>query len=193
MLKEIDPEGSELRRRHRLKRRVYVNQGPDYTWHLDGYDKLKPFGFAIHGAIDGYNRKSLCLKVLRSNNSNIAALYLSCVGELQGTPVKIITDLGTENALAAAIHSFFRQDADAHQYVPSARNQRIECWWSYFCKCCAGWWREFFKYMESTETVNFANIIDTECLWYCFSTILQNDLNSVKDHWNTHRIRKSRF
>ena len=30
MLKEIDPEGSELMRRHRLKRRLYVNQGPDY-------------------------------------------------------------------------------------------------------------------------------------------------------------------
>ena len=53
--------------------------------------------------------------------------------------------------------------------------------------------QNFFKYMESTETVSFANIIETECLWYCFSTILQNDLNSAKDHWNTHRIRKSRF
>ena len=31
MLKEIDPEGSELRRRHRLKRQVNVNQGPDYA------------------------------------------------------------------------------------------------------------------------------------------------------------------
>ena len=30
MLKEIDAERSELWRRHRLKRRVYVNQGPDY-------------------------------------------------------------------------------------------------------------------------------------------------------------------
>ena len=47
--------------------------------------------------------------------------------------------------------------------------------------------------MESTETVSFANIIETECLWYCFSTILQNDLNSEKGHCNTHRIRKSRF
>ena len=66
--------------------------------------------------------------MLRSNNSpnNIAALYLSCEEELQGAPVKIITDLGTENALAVAIHSFFRQDADAHQYGPSPRNQRIE-------------------------------------------------------------------
>ena len=31
MLKEIDREGSELSRRHRLKTRVYVNQGPDYA------------------------------------------------------------------------------------------------------------------------------------------------------------------
>ena len=124
MLKEIDPKGSELRRRHRLKRRVYLNQGPDYPWHLDGYDKLKLFGFVIHGAIDGYSRKVLWLKVLWSNNppNNIAAFYVSYVEELQGAPVKIITDLGTENALAAAIHNFFREDIDAHQYVPSPRN-----------------------------------------------------------------------
>ena len=22
-------------------------------WHIDGYDKLKPYGFPIHGCIDG--------------------------------------------------------------------------------------------------------------------------------------------
>ena len=46
--------------------------------------------------------------------------------------------------------------------------------------------------MESTETVSFANIIETECFWYWFLTILQNHLNSVKDHWNTHKIGTSR-
>ena len=51
MLKELDPEGT-----HRLKRRSYVNRGPNDSWHMDGYDKLKPFGFAIHGAIDGFSR-----------------------------------------------------------------------------------------------------------------------------------------
>ena len=82
----------------------------------------------------------LWLKVLRSNNlpDNIAVLYLSCVEELQDAPIKTIANLGTENALVAAIHSFFRQDAGAHQYVASPTNQRIECWWSYFCKFCAG-------------------------------------------------------
>ena len=28
-------------------------QGPDFVWHMDGYDKLKPFGFCIHECIDG--------------------------------------------------------------------------------------------------------------------------------------------
>ncbi len=28
-------------------------QGPKFCWHLDGYDKLSPFGFYIHGCIDG--------------------------------------------------------------------------------------------------------------------------------------------
>lgn len=23
-------------------------------WHLDGYDKLKPYGFAVHCCVDGY-------------------------------------------------------------------------------------------------------------------------------------------
>lgn len=68
----LDSEGVERRRKHRLKRRLYQNkaytngyyawrlplsflyvQGPNFVWHLDGYDKLKPYGFAIHGCIDG--------------------------------------------------------------------------------------------------------------------------------------------
>ena len=64
----IDPQGARRRKGCRLKRRVYQNkvnthelncmiylllQGPDFVWHLDGYDKLKPYGFAIHGCIDG--------------------------------------------------------------------------------------------------------------------------------------------
>ena len=34
---------------------------------FDGYDKLKAFGFAIHGAIDGHSRKILWLKFVQSN------------------------------------------------------------------------------------------------------------------------------
>ena len=51
LLKELDPDGVKARKAHRLKRRVYRNPGPNYSWHIDGYDKLKPWGFPIHGAI----------------------------------------------------------------------------------------------------------------------------------------------
>ena len=57
----IDPVGVCYRSRHSFRRRVYSNLGPDFMWHLDGYDKLKPYGFPIHGAIDGFSRKVLWL------------------------------------------------------------------------------------------------------------------------------------
>lgn len=110
LLKELDPEGTKLRKGHQLKRRVYHNRGPNDSWHIiDGYDKLKPFGFPIHGAIDGFSRKILWLHLTRSNNSpdNIAKYYLSCVKEMNGCPVELVTDLGTENGLAASIQAFF--------------------------------------------------------------------------------------
>ena len=88
ILKELDPDGTEERKRHRLKRRVYTSNGPNECWHVDGYDKLKPFGFPIHVAIDGYSRRVLWLKVRRSNNNPIviANHYLECVKELGGFP-----------------------------------------------------------------------------------------------------------
>ena len=53
IMKSLDPEGVTLRSGHKLRRRTYRSQGPNFIWHIDGCDKLKPFGFAIHGAIDG--------------------------------------------------------------------------------------------------------------------------------------------
>ena len=44
ILKELDPEGVESRMGRRLRRRLYYAKGPNYIWHLDGYDKLKPYG-----------------------------------------------------------------------------------------------------------------------------------------------------
>lgn len=194
LLKEMDPVGTELRKKHRLKRRVYRNPGPNFAWHLDGYDKLKPWGFPIHGAIDGFSRKILWLKVTRSNNSpdNIGHMYLQAINEFGGCPVKLITDLGTENGLAASIQSYFRDNIDAHRYVASPRNQRIEGWWSYYGKNYSVWWRNFFADLESQGILDTSSEEHMECLWYCFAQVIQKHLDFVKHHWNTHRIRKSR-
>ena len=53
LLRQMDPLGTGRRKQRRLQRRVYRNKGPNYVWHVDGYDKLRPYGFEIHGCIDG--------------------------------------------------------------------------------------------------------------------------------------------
>ena len=49
-MRETDPEGVRRRKAHMLVRRRYYARGPNYVWHVDEYDKLKPYGFC--GAID---------------------------------------------------------------------------------------------------------------------------------------------
>lgn len=195
ILRELDPDGVEARKSHKLRRREYICPGPNKVWHADGYDKLKPFVFPIHGCIDGYSRKILWLYITRSNNlpDNIAAYYLDTVREQGGCSQELYTDLGTENGIMAGIHSFFRDDPDSHKYVPSPRNQRIEGWWSFFKKNWSSWWISFFKDMECKGDLNMLDPIQKECLWFCFAKILQTGLDEVKDNWNTHYIRKSRF
>ena len=55
-VKQLDPDSVKLRKRTRLHRRRYVADGPNFVCHLYGHDKLKPFGFSIHGCIDVFSR-----------------------------------------------------------------------------------------------------------------------------------------
>ena len=194
-LKEIDPIRCELRRKHGIKRRQYINSGPNFAWHIDGYDKIKPWGFPIHAAIDGYSRKILWLKVTLTNNSPdmIGSFYLKAIRKLGGCPVELITDLGTENGLAASIQCFFRENLDAHRYVASPRNQRIEGWWSQFARQRSNWWRQFFQDLVSRNEFDSTDNFQAEALWFAFSVLLQEELEFAKEHWNTHKIRKNRY
>ena len=75
-MKVIDSEGTNMRKARRLRRRKYVFEGPNSCWHADGYDKLKPYGFPIHGCVDGYSRQIFWLKVARSNShAKVPAAY----------------------------------------------------------------------------------------------------------------------
>ena len=87
-MKALDPEGVERRSRHCLVGRKHHASGPNIIWHINGYDKLKPFGFCIHGAIDGYSHHIMWLEVDHSNTNpyTIANYFLNCVRGIGGTP-----------------------------------------------------------------------------------------------------------
>ena len=98
-LKFLTPRLVEQRRRRRFQRRDYVNPGPNFCWHVDGYDKLKKYGFAIHGGIDGYSRRLMWLHVgVTNNHPQVTALYFArTVSQLKIFPCLLRCDRGTEN------------------------------------------------------------------------------------------------
>ena len=46
--------------------------------------------------------------------------------------------------------------------------------------------------MVEGRVVDLTSGLEMECLWFCFSGLLQKIFDEVKEHWNTHRIRGSR-
>ena len=200
VLRIVDPEGVEQRSRHRLRRRQYRGKGPSYIWHVDGYDKLKPFGFCIHGCIDGYSRRILWLEVGTTNNDPgvTAKYFLDCIYSVDGVPRIVRADNGTENVNMAAIQRFFRREAsDAFAgekrflYGKSVSNQRIEAWWGQLRKGCADWWITYFKDMRESGVYCDSNVIHVQCLRFCYMSILQAELHRAARLWNVHRIRPS--
>ena len=166
ILRELDPEGTEMRRSRVLRRRRYTSRGPNNTWHMDGYDKLKPYGLPIHGAIDGFSRKILWLKVCKSNNhpSVPANYYVETVNKLKLIPTLLRTNLGTENGIIAALQCTLWNDINAHLYGSSINNQRIEAWWSILRRTCTNVWINFFKDLIDRDLFDTSNNIHCECI-----------------------------
>ena len=50
----------------------------------------------------------------------------------------------------------------------------------------------YFKNLIDRDVLNTANPLHMECLWFCFSNLLKKELNDIKEHWNSHYIRRSR-
>ena len=200
LLKILDADGVELRSSHHLARRTYVSVGPNYLWHIDGYDKIKAYGFAIHGATDGFSRNVLWLRVASSNNNPqvIASYYMDCIRQLRLVPRAIRSGRGTENTIICGIQRFLRRNAEdlisdknSFVYGSSTHNQRIECWWSILRRSRLNWWINFFK------DISAENILDTsltyiEFLRFCFLGILQEQLDGTRRLWNNHFVRKTR-
>lgn len=108
LLQIIDPHGVQLRRRGRLRQRIYSNPGPDFMWHIDSNDKLKPYGICINGYIDGFSRHIIWLEAYSTNSDPavIASYFMSAVESRKGCPKRIRADMGTENGHVENMHKF---------------------------------------------------------------------------------------
>ena len=180
ILKELDPLGVEERRSRCLKRRSYYAKGPNYIWHVDGYDKLKPYGLCISGCIDGFSRKLIWLNVYHTNNNPrvIGGYYLQSVKECGGCPRIVRADFGTENGQIQDFQHFLRQNnTDSlvqHAYIEGAStlNQRIESWWGFLRKECAQFWMDLFKDLSQRGLYD-GSFLDKSIVQFCFTALVQ--------------------
>ena len=180
LLHVIDPDGVSRRKRRRLTRRVYLNMGPNFTWHIDSYDKLKPYGICINGAIDGFSRYVLWLEAWHTNSDPrlIAGYFMNSVRSLQGCPTRMRADPGTENGHVRDMLKFLRT-AHGDRYADncyiegsSHHNQRIEMWWGILRRQCIQYWMDYFGIMKDMG-IYTGNILDKALLQFCFMKLVQ--------------------
>ena len=196
-LKMLDPVGVEQRKRRRFRRRNYINPGPNFCWHVDGYDKLKPFGFAIHGAIDGYSRKIIWIEVGPSNNNPmvVTSYYLDAVLQAKCVPCTMRCDLGTENVHLASLKPYFTWNSDgpfagpdSFMYGKSTSNQRIEAWWAILRRQGMEFWISTFKDMRDMGVFNTHNRRHIQSIRFAFLNLIRQNLYELAIAWNQHRV-----
>lgn len=182
IIKTLDPEGVQLRRRKRLIRRRYYGLGPNNNWHLDSYDKLKPYGFSINGCIDGYSRYMLWAEVSYTSNDPlvIAGYFIDAVLKHNGSPRTVRMDPGTENVHVATLQRFLQDDdADGTPVIigSSTSNQRIECWWAQLRKENSEYFMMLFQGLQANG-VFCGDGVDKDLLRLCFMNVVQVKLSS---------------
>ena len=116
---------------------------------------------------------------------------MNAIQKFGGVPEVLRTDCGTENVTVAAIQSFLRNDDHAHVYGTSPSNQRIEAWWSFFRRGNVQWWMELFQGFSDEGVFHVGEPKETDCMRFCFMTVLRRNLRDVVQQWNTHRIWQS--
>lgn len=163
----------------RLHRRSYYAGGPNYVWHIDGNDKLNPYGFGISGCIDGFSRYLLWLNVYTTNKDPavIAGYFVDAVTEQAGCPKLIRVDAGTENGGIKDIQeSLMGQGRNGEQRTwlqgKSTLNQRIESFWSHLRKESLEFWICLFHDMKEQGEFT-GDFVDESLLRFCFMGLIQ--------------------
>ncbi len=80
-----------------IKRRVYKVRGSNALWHQDGNEKLRHWGFWVHGCVDGHSRLIIYLECCSNKRSQTVLDCFRRAIAIFGWPSRIRGDLGTEN------------------------------------------------------------------------------------------------
>jgi hypothetical protein len=108
----------------RQRRGGFTLPGPNCVWSVDGYAKLRDFGFDIYAAIDAYSRFviwSYC-GVSASTERSVLEQYMAAVKDQGFIPQVVRSDKGSETTSAAAAHFLLLQASKGVRRLKLQRN-----------------------------------------------------------------------
>ena len=213
--RSVFPEEVANRRDGNFKQRgQFIVPGPNFLWSLDGYEKLKKFGFQIYGCIDAYSRCIIWFFIGRSATTSMSTLkqYLQAVQRLQMRPFFTRSDHGIETPLWAAAQAALAKagpkklkytDSDGtshfyaqgdrldscHLYGPSTRNVRIESWWRQLRRGATDRWITFFNELAGYAIFKENVVADQIAMYAIYGPIICDELATFVSLWNGHTIR----
>ena len=163
----------------RLNRRTYRANGPNFIWHIDGNDKLKPYGFGISGCIDGFSRYLLWLNVYITNKDPalIAGYFYQSIDRFGGCPKLLRFDAGTENGILKEIQTSLMgngRNGKPNTWIEgtSTLNQRIESFWGHLRKQCLEFWICIFHDFKENGQYT-GDFVDVNLMRFCLMGLLQ--------------------
>jgi hypothetical protein len=123
-----DVEGrlpKEIRIGNKIRRRKYTSEGSNDVWHIDGHEKLMPWGFYIHGAVDGYSEFVVWMFLTTTKKSSkIFEIYQQAVTQY-GRSNTIRSDKGGETVLIAFAHILADKKYTTGRSVHNSKIERI--------------------------------------------------------------------
>ncbi|KAI3356201.1 hypothetical protein L3Q82_017179, partial [Scortum barcoo] len=175
ILKELNPRGTR-----RLHHQGYFAKGHSYIWHLDSYDKLKPFGICINVCIDRFARKVIWMNAFTTSSDRyiVGGYYMEAVERLGGCPRIVRGERGTENVKVRDFQRFRRRNIqdgsaiDSYIEEASTANQRTERWWGFLRKESMEFYISLFLYLKDRGLFN-GGYLDRSLIQFCFMSIIQ--------------------
>ncbi|KAA0706217.1 hypothetical protein E1301_Tti016289 [Triplophysa tibetana] len=93
------------------------------------------------------------------------------------------------------LQEFLREDSTGTVHGPcvfqrTSQAKRIESWWGIYRRQNAGYWMDVFKELQSAGDFS-GDATDKGLIQFCFLALIQDELDTVVNMWNNHRIRRS--
>ncbi|KAF4600764.1 hypothetical protein EYR38_005409 [Pleurotus pulmonarius] len=182
--------------------------GPFPEVAADGHEKIASqalkmggVGISIYGWKDKWTSTILMLSVVPDCRSAgaIGHLYLDLVEHLEGIPLQVTVDKGSETgwqyALHQALRDMFASEVDQRIYPPlvvlkSVHNTVIEGFWHWLREKMGFSLREHLLRGKSEHRFSPSSVLHHHLFNWIFPSLVQSALDDFCFWWNHHQIRQ---